>query len=71
MKMKESKKVDKNWMLALKVKMRNMKLLVISVIVRVIGIVPKLLEKRLEKMEIRGKIRTIKTTALLKTENLE
>ena len=46
-------------------KLWNMKVTVIPIIVRALGIVPKGLEKRLGKQEIKGRIETILTTALL------
>ena len=43
-----------------------MKVTVIPIVVGTLGMVPKGLEKRLEEVEIRGRIEIIQTTALLK-----
>ena len=45
-------------------KLWNMKMTVLLIIVGVLGTVPISFGKRLEKLEIRGRIETIKTTAL-------
>ena len=44
-----------------------MKVTVISIIVGALGTIPKKLEKHLGEQEIRGRIKSIKTTALLKS----
>ena len=47
----------------MKKKLWNIKVMVIPVVVGVLGSVPKVLEKRLEKLEIKGNIKSIQTTA--------
>ena len=65
--MKENEKIDKYLDLAreLKKKLWNMRVKGIPIVVGALGTVPKNLEKRLENREIRGRIETIQTTALL------
>ena len=60
--------IDKYWDLAreLKIKLWNMKLMVVSVVVSALGTVTRSLKKRLGELEIKGKIETIQTTALLR-----
>lgn len=48
-------------------KKKKAKLTVVPIIIGIIGSVPKSVTKRLEELEINGKIRTIQTTALLKS----
>jgi len=48
-------------------KLWNMKYKVIPIVVGVLGTVPIKLEKRLEDLEIRGRIETIQNTALLQS----
>ena len=48
--------------------MRTLRVTVIPIVVSAVRIVPKGLEKRLEKLEISGRIETIQTKALLKSE---
>ena len=43
---------------------------VIPVVVGVLGTVPKDLERRIEELEIRGRIDTIQTTALLRSARI-
>ena len=65
-KIKESKKIDKYWDLARELKScLNMRVTVIAV--GVLGTVPKDLEGGLEEFEVRGRIKTIQITALLRT----
>ena len=69
-KIKESKNTGKYLNLARELKrLQNMKIMVMPIIVGVFGMVLKILEKRLGKLEIRGRIgtiQTIQTTALLR-----
>ena len=60
MKMKESKKIDKYLDLARELKMLwNMRVMVITIVVDELGTVPKYLEKRGAKLDIRRRIKTI------------
>ena len=43
-----------------------MKVVVILIVVGALGTVPKRLKKRLKVLEIRGKIETLQTTALMR-----
>ena len=43
---------------------------VIPIVVGALGTIPKCLEKRLEKLEIRERIETIQTTALLQSARI-
>ena len=70
-KMKKSKKINKYFDLFRKLKkMWQMKLRVISMIIGALGTVPDGLEKRLAKSEIRAKIKTIQTIALLRSAGI-
>ena len=42
----------------------NMRMTVIQIVVHALGLVPKCLEKKLEKLRIKGRIKTIQTTTL-------
>ena len=50
----------------LKKKLCNMQVTVIPVVVGTLGTVPKGLKRGLKQLEIRGRIETIQTTALLR-----
>ncbi len=67
-KLKESEKKDKDLDLAreLKKKLWNMKVTIIPIIICALGTVTKGLIKGLEDLEIRGRVETIQTTALLR-----
>ena len=66
-KIKKSKKRDKYLDLARELKMlQNTWVMGISIIVGTLGMVPKGLERRLQELEIRGSIKTIQTTTLLR-----
>ena len=70
-KMKENEKMDKYLDLARELKkLWNMKVNVIPIVVGALEIVPNSLEKRLENLEIRGRIETIQTTALLQSTRI-
>ena len=70
-KIKESGKIDKYLDLARELKnLWNMKVTVIQITIRTLGTVSKGLEKRLGKLESKGKIETIQTTILLKSARL-
>ena len=47
-----------------------MKMTVIPVVVGALGTIPKGLVKRLENLEIRGKVETIQVTALLRSAGM-
>ena len=47
-----------------------MKLTVMPIIIGVLGTIPKCLIKRLEYLEIRGKVEIIQTTALLRSARI-
>ena len=68
MKIKESEKTKKYLDLAreLKKKMWNMQVTVIPIVVSVVGMVPKGLERGLEQLEIGRRIKTIHTTVLVR-----
>ena len=67
-KIKESKILDKYLDLARELKrLWSMMVTVIPIVVGVLGMVPKSLENRLGELNIRGRIKTIQTTALLKS----
>ena len=51
-------------------KLWNMRVKVIPIVVGALGTIPKSLEKRLEDLEIRGRIETIQTTALLQSARI-
>ena len=64
-KLKENEKIDKYLDLARELKkLWNMRMKGIPIVVGALGTVPINLEKRLEDLEIRGRIETIQTTAL-------
>ena len=70
-KLKENEKMDKYLDLARELKkLWNMKVKVIPIVVGALGTVPKGLEKGLENLEIRGKLETIQTTALLQSARI-
>ena len=63
-KLKESEKKDKYLDLARELKkLWNMKVTFIPIVIGVLGIVTKVLIKGLEDLEIRGRVKTIQTTA--------
>ena len=65
-KLKENEKMGKYLDLARELKkLWNMRVKVIPIVVGALGTVPINLEKRLEDQQIRGRIETIQTTALL------
>ena len=70
MKIKVNEKVDKYLDFARELKKKqkqwNMRVTVIPVVVGALGTVLKSLERGLEVLEIRGRIETIQTTALLR-----
>ena len=51
-------------------KLWNMRVKMIPIVVGALGTVPINLEKRLEELEIRGRIETIQTTALLQSARI-
>ena len=70
-KVKEGKKLEKYLDLARELKMSwNMKVTVIPIGVGRLGTVLKNLEKRVGKLEIRGRIETIQTSVILKTATI-
>ena len=70
-KIKESKTIDNYQDLAGELKkLWNMKVIVIPVVVGAFGMVPKGLEKRLRILVTRRRIKTIPTTALLKSAKI-
>ena len=71
-KLKEIEKKNKYMDLAreLKKKLWNMKVKVVPNVIGAIGTVPKGLEKSLSELEIKGRIETIQTTALLKSARI-
>ena len=48
----------------------NMKMVLIPIVNRELGTIPKSLEKREEDLEIRGQMETIETTALLRSARI-
>ena len=68
--MKESKKIDKYLDFARMLKKLWNMATVISVLVGTLGTVPEGLGKRLRKLEIRGRIETIQTMALLRSARI-
>ena len=71
MNVKESEKIEKYLDLARELrKLWNMKVKVIPIVINALGTVPKGLEKNLGELEIRGRIETIKATALLKSATI-
>ena len=68
---KESEKINKHMNFARKLKkLCNLKMTVMPIIVGALRTVPNRLEKRLAKMEIRGKIENIQTIALLRSARI-
>ena len=71
MKIIESEKIIKYLACTRELKnLRNMKVTMISIGVGMFGIVPKCLERRLGELEIRGRIKTIQTTGVLKSARI-
>ena len=70
-KVKESEKKDKYLDLARELKkLWNMKVTIIPIMIGTFGTVTKGLLKRLEDLEIRGRVKTIQTTKLLRTARI-
>ena len=70
-KLNESEKKDKYQDLARELKkLSNMKVTVILIIIGALGTVTKWLVKRLEDLEIRGRVVTIQTTVLLRSARI-
>ena len=70
-KLKENEKMYKYLDLAGELKkLWNMRVKVIPIVVGALGTVPIKLEKRLENLEIRGRIETIQNTALLQSARI-
>ena len=70
-KLKESEKRDKYLDLARELKkLWNMKVTIIPVVIGAFGTVTKGLLKGPEDLEVGGRVETIKTTALLKTDRI-
>ena len=66
-KLKESEKKDKYLNLVRKLKkLLNMKWMMIPIVIGVVSTVTKELIKGLEDLEIRGRVKTLQTTALLR-----
>ena len=66
-KLKEIEKKDKYLDLTRELKkLWNMRVKVVPIVIGALGTVPKGLEKSLSELEIKGRIETIQTTALLK-----
>ena len=66
LKIKESENINKYLDLTRKLKKQwNMKVTVIPIVVGALGTVPKGLEKKVEKLKIKGRIETIQSIALL------
>ena len=71
MKLKGSKKKDKNLDLARELKkLRNMKVTGITIVISALGTVIKGLVQELEDLEIRGQPGTIQTSALLRSARM-
>ena len=67
MEIKENEKRDKNLALARELKKPlNTRMIVISVVIGMPEMIPKLLEKELGELEIAGQAETIQTLALLR-----
>ena len=65
--MKENKKIEKYLALARELKkLWNMRVKVVPILFGALGTVPKGLERGLENLEIRRRIQTVQTTALLR-----
>ena len=70
-KLKESEKRDKYQDLSRELKkLRNMKVTMISVVIGVLHTVTKVLILGLEHLEIRGRVKTIQTTPLLRSARI-
>ena len=70
-KVKESEKIDKYLDLARELKkIWNMRVKVVPIVIGALGTVPKGLERSLDELEIRGRIETIQTTALLRSARI-
>ena len=70
-KVKESEKKDKDLDLAREVKLVwNMKVTIIPIRIGTFGTVTKGLLKKLENLEVRGRVETIQTTVLLRTARI-
>ena len=70
-KSKESEKKDNHIDLAWELKkLWNMKVTFISIVIRALGTVTEGLIKGLEELEIRGRVETIQTTALLRSARI-
>ena len=70
-KLKECEKKDKFLDLARKLKkLWNMKVKIIPIVIGAFGTVTKGLLKGLEDLEVRGRVETIQTTALLRTARI-
>ena len=65
-KIKESEKIDNYLNLARELETWIMRVTVIPVVFGALGMVPKVLDKGLKELGIRGRIETIQTTALLR-----
>ena len=68
--MKENEKKDKYLDLVGELKLWNMKVTITPIVIGAFGTVIKGLLKRLEDIEIRGRVKTIQTTALLRTAGI-
>ena len=70
--LKVTEKRDKYLDLAseLKKKLWNMKVTMIPIVIGALGIIPKGLAKRLDDLEIRGQVKTIPTTAILRSARI-
>ena len=70
-KLKECEKRDKYLDLARELKnLRNMKVIIIPIVIGAFGTVTKRLLKGLEDLEVGGRVETIQTTAILKTARI-
>ena len=72
MKLKDRENVDKHLDIARELqKMWNVRVTLIPFVVGMLGMIPKgLKKKRLEELEIKGKIKTIQPTALLRSARI-
>ena len=69
--LKECEKKDKYLDLARKLKkLWNMQVTIIPIVIRAFGTVTKGLLKRLEELEVGGRVETIQTTILLRTDKI-
>ena len=70
-KLKECEKKDKHHDLAWELKkLWNMKVTIVPIVIGAFGTVTKGLLKRLEDLEVGGRVETIQTTALLRTARI-